>query len=70
MAHGVWVTMADGSFAALSLKHKIPEFANQAQTTATVYDFEQLRVIINQNLMCMNYLVDFRRNNTPPSLYK
>ena len=70
MAHGVWVTVADGSFAALSLKTKIPEDADQAQTMATAYDFEQLRVIINQCIMCMNYLIEFREKNAAPSLHK
>jgi hypothetical protein len=62
--------MSDGSFAALSLKIRIPENASQAQTTATAYDFDHLRTLINQSIMCMNYLIEFREKNAAPSLHK
>jgi hypothetical protein len=60
--------MPDKSFAAVSLKIKIPETADQAQTTASTHNFEQLGSIINHCITCMNYLIEFRQNDAAPSL--
>jgi hypothetical protein len=62
MAHGIWVTFKSGGFAALSLRIDVPEHLDQTMTTATPYSVEDIRVIRNVCITCMNYMIDLRKN--------
>jgi len=60
IAHGNWVTLPNGKYAALSLKLKVPEEVDQRRTNAVSYADDQLTRIITQCVMCRNYLIDLR----------
>jgi len=58
IAHGVWVTLANGKPAALSLKTKVPEEFDQAEVITTAYPPETMITLTNQILLSANYFID------------
>lgn len=60
IAHGNWITVPTGQYAALSLKRKTPENQDQFIVEVLSYTDEHLKTLAYQCIMSMNYLIDLR----------